>query len=104
VNPETASRLQSFAINWHTNAKGFIVFSREDCAAFAHHQPAGLSLGSSGVMTQQGFAYLVWREDRAFLVAHGGAEQPATVEQLDAIRRFSADLKSALGASVAGAC
>jgi hypothetical protein len=93
VNAETVSRLQSLDIAWFDTEKGYTMFTRGNCAAVAHRQ----SIGSSGLMTESGFSYLVWREERAYLVAHGGAEQPATDEQVDAIRRFSSDLKHALG-------
>ena len=93
MKPETAARLQSLDIAWFATEKGYTMFTRGNCAAVAHQQ----SIGSSGLMTENGFAYLVWREERAYLVAHGGAEQPATNEQVDAIRRFSSDLKQALG-------
>jgi hypothetical protein len=58
-------------------------------------QAAGVSLGSSGLMTESGLAYLVWREQRAYLATHGGAERPASAEQVEAISRFSEDLKNA---------
>jgi hypothetical protein len=93
VKAETVSRLQSLDIAWFATEKGYTMFTRGNCAAVAHQQ----SIGSSGLMTENGFAYLVWREERAYLVAHGGAEQPATNEQVEAIRRFSSDLKQALG-------
>jgi hypothetical protein len=92
VTPEIAARLQQLDIAWFPTEKGFTMFTRGNCAAVAHQQ----SIGSSGLMTENGFAYLVWREEQAYLVAHGGAETAASPEQLEAIRRFSADLKSAL--------
>jgi len=49
------------------------------------------------MMTENGIAYLVWREGCPVLAAHGGREQPATPEDLDTVRRFSEDLKSTLG-------
>jgi hypothetical protein len=101
VNSEIASRLQNLDIAWFATEKGYTMFTRGNCAAIGHEQPAGVSLGSSGTMTESGFAYLVWREERAFLVAHGGTETAASSEEVDAIRRFSADLKTALDASVA---
>jgi hypothetical protein len=85
--------LQSLDIAWFATEKGYTMFTRGNCAAMGREH----SIGSSGLMTENGFAYLVWREERAYLVAHGGAEQPATHEQVDAIRRFSNDLKQALG-------
>jgi hypothetical protein len=92
VKAETASRLQSLDIAWFATEKGYTMFTRGNCAAMGHEQ----SIGSSGLMTEGGFAYLVWREGRAYLVAHGGAEQAASDEQVDSVRRFSADLKQAL--------
>jgi hypothetical protein len=92
VKPETAARLQILDITWFATEKGYTMFTRGNCAAVGHER----SIGSSGLMTESGFAYLVWREERAYLVAHGGAEQTATEDQVEAIRRFSSDLKSAL--------
>jgi hypothetical protein len=92
VNSEIAARLQALDIAWFGTEKGYTMFTRGNCAAVGHEQ----SIGSSGLMTESGFAYLVWREERAYLVSHGGAEQTATTEQIESIRRFSADLKSAL--------
>ena len=96
MNSAIAARLESLDIAWFATEKGYTMFTRGNCAAVGHEQAAGVSLGSSGLMTEAGFAYLVWREDVAWLVQHGGAEQPASSEQVEAIRRFSADLKSAL--------
>ena len=96
MNSENAARLEGFDIAWFATEKGYTMFTRGNCAAIGHEQPAGLSLGSSGLMTEGGFAYLVWRENRAWLVSHGGSEMPASEEQVEAIRRFSGDLKTAL--------
>lgn len=96
MNPETAARLESRGIVWFATEKGYTMFTRENCAAIAHEQAGGYSLGSSGVMTEAGFAYLVWRDGRAFLSAHGGSEAPAGDAQIEAVRRFSDDLKAAL--------
>jgi hypothetical protein len=38
---------------------------------------------------------LIWREDQAYL-AGKGFEQPATEDQVAAVRRFSEDLKGVL--------
>jgi hypothetical protein len=92
VNPEIAARLQKLDITWSATEKGYTFFTRGQCAAIAH----GLSLGSSGLMTETGLAYLVWREDRPFLAGHGGGETAATPEQVETVRRFSADLKTVL--------
>ena len=76
VKAETASRLQSLDIAWFATEKGYTMFTRGNCAAVGHEP----SIGSSGMMTEAGFAYLIWREGRAYLVTHGGAEQVASDE------------------------
>jgi hypothetical protein len=98
VTPETAARLASLNIQWFDRARGYCLFVRDTCAAIAQQREGAIELGSSGIMTEQGLAYLVWREERPFLAAHGGAELPAEAEQLEAIRQFSEDLKAALHA------
>src|SRR5262249_9140448 len=75
-NTQTAARLRSVRIEWFATEKGFTMFTRENCAAIAHEQPGGYSLGSTGVMTEAGFSYLLYREGRAVFAAHGGAETP----------------------------
>jgi hypothetical protein len=47
------------------------------------------------MMTEQGLAYLVWRDGRPYLAAKSG-ETPATLEQVETIRKFSEDLNTAL--------
>jgi hypothetical protein len=92
VNPEIAARLATLRIEWFASEKGYTFFTRENCAAIGH----GASLGSSGIMTETGFAYLMWRDGAAYLAAHGGIETAATGEQVEAVRQFSRDLKIAL--------
>ena len=46
-------------------------------------------------MTEQGLAYLVWRDGQPYLAAKG-SEAPASPEQVEAIRKFSQDLNDAL--------
>jgi hypothetical protein len=96
VSSEIAARLERLGIAWVATGKGYTLFSRDNCAAIGHEQAGGVSLGSSGVMTDSGLAYLVWRDGRAVLAAHGGSQTPAGDEQLEAVRRFSDDLKAAL--------
>ena len=66
------------------------VYSRENCVAMV-----GTTQGSTGIMTEHGLAFLVWRDGVPVLTAKG-AEVPATAEQVEAIRRFTKDLKTAL--------
>jgi hypothetical protein len=96
VNSEIAARLESLRIQWFASEKGYTFFTRDNCAAIGREQANGYSVGSSGMMTEGGFAYLIWRDDRPFFAAHGGNEAPANRDQVDAVRQFSNDLKTAL--------
>jgi len=96
VTPELAARLQRFGIGLVTESPAVSIFARENCIAMAGRGPTGsLSLGSTGILTDQGLAYLVWREGQAWLAAKG-SELAATPEQVAAIRKFSEDLEVAL--------
>jgi hypothetical protein len=96
VSPELAARLETAEIRLAAQTQGFWLFVRENCMALVHSDDRGFSIGSSGMMTEAGIAYLVWREGRAMLAAHGGAESPAAPDQLKAIGNFAGDLKRAL--------
>jgi hypothetical protein len=52
-------------------------------------------IGTAGLATESGFAALVWRGGRAYFVRRG-AEQPATDEQVESLRRFQKDLGESL--------
>jgi hypothetical protein len=52
------------------------------------------NIGAPGLMTEKGFAALIWRGGQAFFVARG-FEQIATDEQVEKIRTFSGDLERA---------
>jgi len=72
------------------------MFARDNLVALVERTSEGYgSIGGTGVWTERGLAYLVWREERAYL-AGKGFEEPATDEQVAAMRRFSEDLKAAL--------
>jgi hypothetical protein len=85
------SRLDDLNIRLMVEGPAVSIYVRDNCIAAAQ----GGNQGSTGMMTEQGLAYLVWREGRPYLAAKGG-ETPATQEQVETIRKFSADLKSAL--------
>ena len=73
-------------------------YARDNCIAAVGATGGGgprTNLGSTGMMTDRGLAYLVWRGGRPYLAAKGG-ETPATPEQVEAIRKFSEDLNTAL--------
>ena len=96
MTPEVEARLQSFGIGLVTESPAVSVFVREVCVAMVGHGAAGaLSIGSTGMMTENGLAYLVWRQGRPRLAAKR-SEVAATPEQVEAIQRFSGDLRRAL--------
>ena len=70
---------------------GFVAFVERRDDAFGN-------IGAPGLMTEHGFAALVWRGDQAFFIAKG-FEQLATPEQVQKIRSFGTDLKNALAAA-----
>ena len=74
------------------------IYARGDCIAAVGRTQGG-NQGSTGMMTDQGLAYLVWRDGRPYLAAKSG-ETPATPEQVETIRRFSQDLSNALTTSL----
>ena len=76
------------------------LYVRDNCVAAAGGSNPGINnpginLGSTGMMTVQGLAYLVWRDGQPYLAAKG-SETPATPEQVETIRKFSEDLNNAL--------
>ena len=77
----------------------FCLFIRDGCLGMVPRTEdftAFDNTGSTGMSLDQGLAYLVWREERPFLVGHG-FEVPAEPHQVEQITQFSADLKTALG-------
>jgi hypothetical protein len=72
------------------------LFARDSFVALVERRSDGVvNIGSTGVFTERGLAFLVRREERAFFVAKG-AETPAEPAQLEALERFSHDLARAL--------
>jgi hypothetical protein len=67
---------------------GFVAFVERREQAFGN-------MGAPGLMTERGFAALIWRGDQAFFVGKG-FEQPASPEQVQKIRAFGSDLAAAL--------
>jgi hypothetical protein len=96
VSPEILARLANLNIQLVSETAEYCIFARENCVAIAHLREAGLAVGSSGLMTEAGLAYLLWRDGQPLLASHGGLEMPAAPAQVAAVRQFSADLKQAL--------
>jgi len=95
VTPELVARLAAYRIELLSEAGQFCVLARDNCFALAHPGETGMEIGSSGMVTENGLAYLVWREGKPRLAARG-SEIPAGAAQVEAIRSFSEDLKRAL--------
>ena len=97
MSPAVAAGLQALGIDLAAQAKEYVMLVRGTCVALARLQePDGVSIGSSGLMTENGLSYLVYREGKPMLSVHGGAETEALPEQVDVIRKFSEDLKTVL--------
>ncbi len=72
------------------------VFSRDGFAALVERAGDGFgAIGSAGLVTEAGFAALVWRGGRPFFVSRGH-EQPATDHDVERLRAFAADLERAI--------
>jgi hypothetical protein len=77
------------------------ILERDGFVAFVERKenPQGTefgNIGASGLMTEHGYAALLWRGAQAFFVGKG-FERPASPEEVQKIRAFAADLKNALG-------
>jgi hypothetical protein len=67
---------------------GFVSFVERREDAFGN-------IGTPGLMTERGFAALIWRGDQAFFIGKG-FEQAASAEEVGKIRAFASDLANAL--------
>jgi hypothetical protein len=75
------------------------VFERDGFVALVERTPTGFGgIGSAGILTGNGFAALTRRGDRSYFVAKN-FEQEARPDEVTMLRRFSADLKSALASA-----
>ena len=73
------------------------ILERDGFVAFVERRDNDFgNIGAPGLMTERGFAALIWRGDQAFFVGKG-IDQPASPEQIELLCAFSADLASALG-------
>ena len=96
MTPEIAARLAACDILMAAEARDYCMFVRGNCVALVQSvSDRFTSIGSSGMMTEKGLAYLVWIDGKAMLSSHG-AQVEAGAEQVEAIRKFSGDLKRAI--------
>jgi len=74
----------------------YFVLAREGFASLVERTSQGFGrAGTPGLVTERGFAALIWREDVPWFVGKG-FEFRAGPEQVASIRRFTADLELAL--------
>jgi hypothetical protein len=97
---EVFERLVAVSIRILPEASGpkFILFEREGCVALVErleHRFGGI--GAAGVLTEKGFAPLVWRGETAHFVAKG-FDRVASDDDIARVRLFQRDLAAALGA------
>ena len=72
------------------------VFSRDGFVSLVEKRNGGFgNIGTPGLVTEQGFAALLWRGEQGVFVGRG-FEAMATGEQVAAIRSFDRDLNDAL--------
>lgn len=72
------------------------VFARDGFAALVEKRDGGFgNAGTPGLVTEQGFAALLWRGEQGVFTGRG-FELLATAEQVTAIRAFDRDLNEAL--------
>jgi hypothetical protein len=74
----------------------YFILERDGFVAFVERREQAFGkIGTPGLMTERGFAALIWRGDQPFFVGKG-FEQPASPEQVQSIRSFASDLTIAL--------
>jgi hypothetical protein len=72
------------------------ILARDGFVAFVERRENDFgNIGAPGLMTERGFAALLWRGGEAFFVGKG-FELPASLAQVEKIRSFAADLQAAL--------
>ena len=75
------------------------IIERDGLVAFVERRDNDFgNVGAPGLMTERGFAALIWRDGQAFFVTKG-FEQPATPEQVQKLRAFARELEQAISSS-----
>ena len=96
MTPEIATRLAESGIEMAAQAREYCMFVRGNCIALVKLDGGRFtSIGSSGTLTESGLAYMVWVEGKAMLSSHGNQVE-AMPAQVDAIHKFSEDLKNTI--------
>ncbi len=72
------------------------IFARGGFIALVERRAGGFgNVGAPGILCENGMAQLVWRGEFAYFVAKS-FERVAEAEEIEALRRFGADLKKSL--------
>jgi len=72
------------------------LFERDAFVSLVERTPGGFGKsGAPGLLTENGIAQLLWRNQIAYFVAKG-FERQATPEEVDQLRHFSRDLNKSL--------
>jgi hypothetical protein len=72
------------------------ILARDGFVAFVERRDNDFgNIGAPGLMTERGYAALIWRDGSAFFVGKG-IELPASPEQIKLLRDFTTDLTAAL--------
>ena len=80
--------LGSTGIQLLSETPSYRMFARDNLIALVERTAEGYgSIGSTGILTERGLAYLVWRDGQAFL-AGKGFEEATTEEQVAAVQVF----------------
>ena len=99
MSPALATRLESSNIQVAAQTGEYNMFVRGNCVALVRVVDGRFtSIGSTGMMTEQGLAYLLWNGDQPMLASHGN-QVAADADQVKAIQEFSEDLKKAIWAT-----
>ena len=94
---ETLEKLASVGIQIiPAEITSHFIFERDGFVAFVERREDAFgNIGTPGLMTERGFAALIWRGDQAFFVGKG-FEQSASADEVQKIRAFALALAGAL--------
>lgn len=101
MTPETLERLERICaagieLIADVQITTHYVFARDGFAALVEKRDGAFgNIGTPGLVTEQGFAALLWRDGEAFFSGRGFT-LPAAADQVEAIRAFDRDLNAAL--------
>ena len=101
MSPAIVSRLERLAaaniqLLPLSEIESYFVLERRGFVALVERTTAGFGrIGSAGLLTEKGFAALLWRGSQALFVGKE-YERAAAAEEVEALRAFQADLNAAL--------